>query len=97
MNLSSLGFLFFPLLGILIPMILWISKKDKVKNVNETGKAILNFQITWIMLAVITFIILGMLFVIFLYVYNIILILVNSIFAYKGLRMKYFPKIRFLR
>jgi transcriptional regulator with XRE-family HTH domain len=48
MNLSSLGFLFFPLLGILIPLVLWISKKDKVKNVNKTGKAILNFQITWV-------------------------------------------------
>lgn len=49
LNLSALGFLFFPLLGILIPLILWISKKDKVKNVNEMGKAILNFQITWVL------------------------------------------------
>jgi transcriptional regulator with XRE-family HTH domain len=119
MNLSSLGFLFFPLLGILIPLILWISKKDKVKNVNETGKAILNFQITWVLiLSLIYFLLISgiisrlnwfgnitshiggeklIIAVLILYAYNSILILVNSIFVYKGLSMKYFPKIRFLR
>jgi uncharacterized Tic20 family protein len=47
MNLSALTFLLFPLLGILVPLIMWISKKDKVKNINTIGKNILNFQITW--------------------------------------------------
>lgn len=47
MNLTTLTFLFFPLLGILIPMIMWVLKKDKVKGVNELGKSIMNFQIVW--------------------------------------------------
>ena len=47
MSLSALSFLFFPILGIVIPMVLWIFKKDKIKHVSELGKAILNFQITW--------------------------------------------------
>ncbi|MDV7139127.1 helix-turn-helix domain-containing protein [Maribacter sp. TH_r10] len=47
MSLSSLGFLFFPILGIIIPLVFWISKKDKLKNVNELGKSILNFELTW--------------------------------------------------
>lgn len=50
MNLSALGFLFFPLLGIIIPLTLWILKKDKLKNVNKLGKSILNFQISWTLL-----------------------------------------------
>jgi len=50
MSLSALGFLFFPLLGIIIPLIMWIFKKDKLKNVNELGKSILNFQILWALL-----------------------------------------------
>jgi uncharacterized Tic20 family protein len=50
MSLSALGFLFFPLLGIIIPLTLWIFKKDKLKNVNELGKSILNFQISWTLL-----------------------------------------------
>ena len=50
MSLSALSFLFFPILGIIIPLVLWIFKKDKIKHVNELGKAILNFQICWTLL-----------------------------------------------
>lgn len=50
MSLSALSFLLFPLLGIIIPLIFWILKKDKLKDVDELGKRILNFQITWIVL-----------------------------------------------
>lgn len=46
LSLSPLGYLIFPLLGLIISLIMWISKKDKVKHVNELGKSILNFQIT---------------------------------------------------
>jgi uncharacterized Tic20 family protein len=49
LNLSALSFLVFPLLGILVPLIVWVSKKDKIKNFNSIAKCILNFQITWVM------------------------------------------------
>ena len=47
LNLSALSFLLFPLLGILVPLIIWISKKDKIRGINNIAKDILNFQITW--------------------------------------------------
>lgn len=47
LNLSALAFLVFPVLGIIVPSILWINKKDKIKNVYRIGADILNFQITW--------------------------------------------------
>ena len=47
LNLSALSFIVFPLLGIIIPLVLWVSKKGKVKNLNTTGKKLLNFQISW--------------------------------------------------
>jgi transcriptional regulator with XRE-family HTH domain len=47
MNLSALTFILFPLLGILIPLIMWVAKKDKLKDINKVGKTIINFQITW--------------------------------------------------
>lgn len=47
MNLSALTFILFPLLGILVPSIMWIAKKDKLKDINKVGKNIINFQITW--------------------------------------------------
>jgi len=56
LNLSALGFIFFPLLGILIPLIIWVSKKDKIRDINETAKDLLNFQITWSILLFVGFI-----------------------------------------
>jgi transcriptional regulator with XRE-family HTH domain len=47
LSLSQLGFLAFPILGIIIPLAIWILKKDKTKHVDSVGKLILNFQITW--------------------------------------------------
>ena len=47
LNISALAFVFVPLLGILLPFIFWVMKRDKVKDAENTGKQILNFQITW--------------------------------------------------
>jgi uncharacterized Tic20 family protein/DNA-binding XRE family transcriptional regulator len=112
-NLSALGFFVFPLLGILIPLIMWISKKDKLKDINKTGKEILNFQITWNLLVFLTYIFfVGQVFLMrslirnpfllvgiigFLYVYNFVLIIINTVRIYNGNEIKYYPKIRFLR
>lgn len=56
LNLFSLSFLLFPLLGILVPLIIWISKKGKVQNVDKLAKEILNFQITWTMVLLVGYI-----------------------------------------
>lgn len=46
-NISALSFVAFPLLGIIVPLAIWILKKDKISNTNEIGKRLLNFQISW--------------------------------------------------
>jgi uncharacterized Tic20 family protein len=45
--MSAFSFLLFPLLGALLPFILWITKKDQIDRVDYDGKQIINFQITW--------------------------------------------------
>ncbi len=122
LNLSSLGFILFPLLGILIPLILWISKKEKLKHVNQTSKEILNFQITWTIVVILTFIyfagsmyyrinqagdispaiIMGnsaIKFTVygFLYLYNFVLIIINTINIGNDRKVKYFPKINVIK
>ncbi|MBI6115402.1 helix-turn-helix domain-containing protein [Salegentibacter maritimus] len=47
LNTSALSFLFFPILGVLIPLVMWVSKKNNVHKVDEFGKEVVNFQITW--------------------------------------------------
>jgi transcriptional regulator with XRE-family HTH domain len=46
LNLSALAFIVFPLMGVIVPLTIYMLKKDQVKNINETGKKLLNFQIT---------------------------------------------------
>jgi uncharacterized Tic20 family protein len=46
LNLSALSFVVFPILGVIIPFILWVLNKDKIKYHDDTGKKLLNFQIS---------------------------------------------------
>ncbi len=56
LNLSALGFILFPLLGIVIPLIMWISKKGKLKQLDNLAKEVLNFQISWTIVLLLTYI-----------------------------------------
>lgn len=48
LNLSALASVFLqPILGIIIPLAMWILKKDKVNLVDNYGKKLISFQITW--------------------------------------------------
>ena len=108
LNISQLSFLAFPLLGILIPMAIWILQKGKVSNVLKIGKAILNFQLTWTLLFFIfsgPFIYFGLsvwpasIFLIgtvLLYTFNVVLILTNVYLINKQRQTFYEPSIKFL-
>ncbi len=121
LNLSALGFILFPLLGIVIPLIMWISKKGKLKQLDNLAKEVLNFQISWTIVLLLTYIyfiastyyrlnqtdyislsILGnpvykILAMGGLYVYNFVLIVVNTLKLKDGREVRYFPRIRFVR
>jgi len=44
-HLSVLASLFFPLGSVILPLILWLTKRDKIIGLNEQGLNVLNFQI----------------------------------------------------
>jgi transcriptional regulator with XRE-family HTH domain len=46
-HLSVLTFLAIPLGNIIVPLILWLNKKDKIIGLNKIGINLLNFQIIW--------------------------------------------------
>jgi transcriptional regulator with XRE-family HTH domain len=113
LNLSALCFIMFPLLGVFVPLILWVLKRNEVKNSDSMGRKILNFQITWSILFVIvylSFIMSGIGFTqrIFnfrnyllliggLYLWNIITIITNAIRVQYEKPVKYFLAIPFLK
>jgi len=47
LNLSALSFIIYPILGYIVPLILWYFKRNGDEKLNETGKKLLNFQATW--------------------------------------------------
>jgi transcriptional regulator with XRE-family HTH domain len=101
LNFSQLGFLVFPFLGILIPLAIWLMKKDTIMNVNEQGKSILNFQITWIIgflpVFIFGFFLFGPLIsIILLYLFNVVVILMNTLKVYKKKPVWYKPDFSFL-
>ncbi|BDD08223.1 hypothetical protein FUAX_06550 [Fulvitalea axinellae] len=49
LNLSALCYLLFPLLGVIVPLVIWVFQKDKIRGINEVAKDLLNFQITWVL------------------------------------------------
>lgn len=50
-QLSVLAFFFIPLGNIILPLILFFSKKDKIEGINILGANILNYQILWTVLS----------------------------------------------
>lgn len=111
LSLSQLGFLAFPILGIIIPLALWILKKEKVKYVDFVGKTILNFQITWSVVLFAIYLIFSVSKLLYLnlfpfysiifivgalYAYNLLMIIRNTIQLKNVKRIKYMPVIGFL-
>jgi transcriptional regulator with XRE-family HTH domain len=56
-NLSALSFIIFPLLGIFLPLALWISSRKKLNNIDKPCKRLINFQISWCLFLVATMIV----------------------------------------
>ncbi|WP_430468266.1 helix-turn-helix domain-containing protein [Winogradskyella ouciana] len=113
LNLSALTFLFFPLLGILVPFILWTSRKGKIKNINKLGKDLINFEITWTLLlffipivlfltskiGILKNLTLSIIFIVIggMYLINLIFILLNTLRISNEKDVIYIPRIKFLR
>ncbi len=105
-HLSVLIFLVIPIGNIILPLILWMNKKDKVIGLHNIGANLLNFQIVWTLisfLSIITFALFKIMhygnyeyfFFVFvgLYVLNIVLPVIFAVKANKGQTQTYYPKL----
>ncbi|MFC0877623.1 DUF4870 domain-containing protein [Saccharicrinis sp. FJH2] len=110
-HLSVLACIFFPLGSIILPMVLWLTKRDKIIDLNEQGVNLLNFQILWNLIFYSSFILWfllkinhwsnsNLLFYVMsvLYVINIVYAITISILIGKGkLKMYYFNIFQFIK
>ena len=87
--------------SLIVPLIIWLSNKDKVEGMDEHGKAIVNFQISLIVyilisLPAILLFGLGILMLIGIAILGFILPVINAIRANNEEPPNYFMTIRFI-
>jgi len=87
--------------GLIVPLILWLTQKDKVIGMDEHGKSIVNFQLTLLLLTILSipaiFLLgLGIISLIFLAIIGFILPIINAIRANNGESPSYFMTIKFI-
>tara|TARA_R110000868_G_scaffold215785_2_gene465899 strand:+ start:1111 stop:1449 length:339 start_codon:yes stop_codon:yes gene_type:complete len=88
--------------GLIIPLILWATQKEKVYNMDEQGKRIVNFQLSLIIYAIICIPLilllgLGILGFIVLGIISIVFPVINAIRANNGETPDYPMSINFIK
>ncbi len=87
--------------SLVVPLIIWLTTKDKVEGMNEHGKSIVNFQISlilYIILSIPAILLLGLgiLTLIGAGLLGFIIPIVNAVRASNGEAPTYFMTIRFI-
>ncbi|RMA58992.1 DUF4870 domain-containing protein [Ulvibacter antarcticus] len=87
--------------GLIVPLIIWLTKKDEVNHMDEHGKSIINFQLSMILFAVLSipaiFLLgLGILTLILVGIVSFVVPIVNAVKASNGEAPSYFMTIRFI-
>ena len=87
--------------GLIVPLVLWLTTRDTVVDMNEHGKAVINFQLSLILYVIVgipTILLLGagILLLVFAGVLSLVMPAVNAIRASKGEAPSYFGTIRFI-
>jgi uncharacterized Tic20 family protein len=87
--------------GLIVPLVLWLTKKDEIKKLDEQGKMILNFRISMfiylIISAILTLIVIGIVGLIAIGIIMFIYPIVNAINVSNG-KEPYYPfSIEFIK
>jgi uncharacterized Tic20 family protein len=85
--------------GFIVPLVIWLTQKDKVEHMDQQGKDILNFQLTMIIFSLISiplmFIIIGFITLAIVALLTIIIPIINAIKVNNGEPTHYPFSIKF--
>ena len=101
-HLSALSGFFTGGLGAIIgPLIVWLIKKEEMPFVDEQGKESLNFQITMMLAAIVSailvLVLIGFLMLLAVGIFDLVMVIIASIKANEGEHFTYPLTIRFLK
>jgi len=89
---TYIGFIF-PFGNIIVPLIIWLSKREDLPLVEDQGREVLNFQISitiyFIISGILCIILIGIPFVIGLVIFNVIITIIAGIKANDGKSYQY--------
>ena len=98
MHLSQLLIWFIPFLGIIVPILMWTTNKDNNAAVDNHGKNILNFSISYAIYAVaLTIVIIGIPLLLVLFIVYAVALIIAAIKASNGEYWKYPLSIKFIK
>ena len=98
MHLSQFASWLVPLVGVIVPILMWTTNKDNNAEVDRHGKNILNFTISYAIYSIALFvIIIGIPFVIVLFAIYAIAVIIASIKASNGEYWQYPLTIQFIK
>ncbi len=99
MHLAQFASLLFPLLGIIIPLIMWQTRKNDDDYIDQQGKVVMNWALSSLIYGIVSwilvFVLVGILLLIGLFICSIVFIIMGSINANKGVVKNYPLSIRF--
>ncbi len=100
-HLSALGGHIVPFGHVILPLVIWMIKKDQFPLVDVEGKESINFQISISIYAavafVLVFVFVGILILPLLYLFDLVAVIIASIKTYEGNSFRYPLTIRFLK
>ena len=87
--------------GLIVPLIIWAANKERVQELDENGKAILNFQISLIVYALLSIpaillLGLGLITLLGVAILGFVLPIVNAVRVNRGEKPNYYISIKFL-
>jgi len=100
-HLSALAGFFIPFGNLLGPLIVWLIKKNEIPSVDAHGKESLNFQISILIYAIVSgilvLVLIGFVLLIAVGIFSLVCIIIASIKASNGVPYRYPLTIRFLQ
>jgi uncharacterized Tic20 family protein len=87
--------------GLIVPLVLWLTNKNNVEGMDEHGKAIVNFQLSMLLFAIVSIpaillLGLGILTLIFVGILSFVMPIINAVRASNGESPSYILTIRFI-
>lgn len=100
-HLGAYGGHFIPFGNIIIPLIIWLVKRESSSYVDYHGKESLNFQISLLLYFgiafVLAFVLVGFILMIPLWIFGLVMILIAGLKANEGQLYRYPMTIRFIK